>query len=135
MQSLAFRGKFPYSHFFWSIFSPIRSEYGEIQSICLYSVWMRENTDQNNSEYRHFLSSVGLFGILEKSCLKFRITTKDSTQSSSWVITAIFILTSETNNASQRKKKIPTWESSTIFRKNKLLIIWQSYDTTSPWKL
>ena len=32
--------------FFWSLFSRIRTEYGEIQSISLYSVRMRENTDQ-----------------------------------------------------------------------------------------
>ena len=35
----------------------IRTEYKEIQSICPYSVRMRENVDQNNSEYRHFLRS------------------------------------------------------------------------------
>ena len=32
--------------FFWSVFSRIRTEYGEILSISLYSVRMRENTDQ-----------------------------------------------------------------------------------------
>ena len=35
----------------------IRTEYGEILCISLYSVWRPENTDQNNSEYRHFLFS------------------------------------------------------------------------------
>ena len=30
----------------WSVFSRIRTEYGEIQSISPYSVRMRENTDQ-----------------------------------------------------------------------------------------
>ena len=34
-----------YSEFFWSVFSRIRTEYGEIRSITPYSVWMRENTD------------------------------------------------------------------------------------------
>ena len=38
--------------------SRIRTEYEEIPRISLYSVQMRENTDQNNSEYRHFLRSV-----------------------------------------------------------------------------
>ena len=38
-------------------FSHIRTEYGEIQSISPYSVRMRENTDQNNSEYGLFLRS------------------------------------------------------------------------------
>ena len=34
--------------FFWSVFSRIRTEYGEILRISLYSVRMRENTDQKN---------------------------------------------------------------------------------------
>ena len=45
------RKKCPYLEWFWSLFSRIRPEYGEIQS-------MRENTDQNNSEYGHFSRSV-----------------------------------------------------------------------------
>ena len=32
--------------FFWSVFSRIRTEYGEIRSISSYSVRIRENTDQ-----------------------------------------------------------------------------------------
>ena len=32
--------------FFWSVFSRIRTEYGEMLRISLYSVRMRENTDQ-----------------------------------------------------------------------------------------
>ena len=32
--------------YFWSVFSCIQTEYGEIQSISPYSVRMRENTDQ-----------------------------------------------------------------------------------------
>ena len=32
--------------FFWSVFSRIRTEYGEILHISLYPVRMRENTDQ-----------------------------------------------------------------------------------------
>ena len=43
--------KCPYSELFWSVFSHIRIEYGEIQSISQYSVRMRENKDQNNSKY------------------------------------------------------------------------------------
>ena len=38
--------------FFWSVFSRIRTEYGEIQSISPYSVWMRENTDQKKHRIR-----------------------------------------------------------------------------------
>ena len=39
------------SHFF-----RIWTEYGEIRSISLYSVWMRENANQNNSEYGLFFT-------------------------------------------------------------------------------
>ena len=52
------RKKCPYSELFWSVFSRIRTEYGEMRSISPYSVRMGENTDQNNSEYGHFLRSV-----------------------------------------------------------------------------
>ena len=34
------------------------TEYGHFQSKSLYSVQMRENTDQKNSKYGHFLHSV-----------------------------------------------------------------------------
>ena len=49
------RKKCPYSGLFWSVFSGIRTEYGEIFRNSPYSVQMLENTDQNNSEYGHFL--------------------------------------------------------------------------------
>ena len=52
------REKCLYSELFWSVFSRIRTEYGEIRSISPYSVRMWENADQNNSEYGHFLRSV-----------------------------------------------------------------------------
>ena len=52
--------KCPYSELFWSVFSGIRTEYGEIQSISPYSVRMLENADHNNSEYGRFLRSVTL---------------------------------------------------------------------------
>ena len=48
----------PYSEFFWPAFSRIWTEYEEIRSISPYSVQMRENTDQKNSEYGHFSRSV-----------------------------------------------------------------------------
>ena len=43
--------------FFWSAFSRIRTEYGEIRSISPYLVPIRENTDQKNSVFEHFLHS------------------------------------------------------------------------------
>ena len=46
------------SEFYWSVFFSIRTEYGEILRISPYSVRMRENADENNSEYGHFLRSV-----------------------------------------------------------------------------
>ena len=40
------RGKCPNTEFFWSVFSRIWTEYRKIWGISLYSVQMRENTDQ-----------------------------------------------------------------------------------------
>ena len=51
------RKKCAYSELFWSVFSRIRVEYGELRSISPYSVRMRENVNQNNSEYGHFSRS------------------------------------------------------------------------------
>ena len=51
------RENFPYSELFWAVFSRIRTEYGEILRISPHSVQMRENVDQNNSKYGHFLRS------------------------------------------------------------------------------
>ena len=56
--------KCPYSELFWSVYFGIRIPnfsifaYGEILNISPYSVWMRENTEQNNLECGHFLHSV-----------------------------------------------------------------------------
>ena len=58
---LAFRTlheKRQYLKLFWSAFSRIRTKYEEIH-ISPYSVRMRENVDQNSSEYGHFLRSRG----------------------------------------------------------------------------
>ena len=52
------REKCPYSEFFWSVLSLVRTEYGEILNISPYLVQIRENTDQKNSEYGHFSRSV-----------------------------------------------------------------------------
>ena len=48
----------PFSELFWSACSQIRTEYGEILHISQYSFRMQEFSDQNNSEYGHFLRSV-----------------------------------------------------------------------------
>ena len=52
---LSMRESCPYSELFWSVFSRIRTEYGEILRISPYSVQMRENANQNNSEDGDFL--------------------------------------------------------------------------------
>ena len=49
--------KFLYSEFFWSAFSRIWTEYGEIRSISPYSAEVPGNTEQKNSEYRNFCRS------------------------------------------------------------------------------
>ena len=66
-----------YSELFLSVFSHIRTGYGEIQSICPYSVRMRENTDKNNSEWGHILRSEESQEILETHCYKVPWLTKN----------------------------------------------------------
>ena len=56
---IALREKCLYSRFFWSVFSRIRTEYGEILGISPYSVRLWGYTDQEISEYRHFSRSDG----------------------------------------------------------------------------
>ena len=54
----ALREKCSYPEFFWSAFLRIPTEYGDLLCKSLYSVQMRENVDQKNSEYGHFSRSV-----------------------------------------------------------------------------
>ena len=53
----ALRKNCQYSEFFWSIFSRIPTEYGDLPSKSSNSVQMPENTEENNFEYGHFLDS------------------------------------------------------------------------------
>ena len=62
--------KCPYSELLWSVFSRIWTEYGEIRGISLFSVRIRENTEQNDSEYGHFSRSGN--GELTINCLTKR---------------------------------------------------------------
>ena len=57
-QLTSLREKCPYLELFWSRFSRIWTEHGEVLRIALYSVRIRENGDQKNSEYRHFTNFV-----------------------------------------------------------------------------
>ena len=43
------RKKCPYSEYFWSLFSFIRTEYGDLHSRSPYSVRMRKNKDQQKT--------------------------------------------------------------------------------------
>ena len=49
--------RYPYPALLWSVISCLPTEYGKIIRISPHSVQMQENTDQNNSEYGHFLRS------------------------------------------------------------------------------
>ena len=55
---LRLRKKCQYSEFFWSVFFHIPTEDGDLLRKSPYSVQMRENKDQNNSEYGHLLHGV-----------------------------------------------------------------------------
>ena len=50
IEGCSLRKKSLYLHFFWSVFSHIWTEYGNLQSKSPYSVRMRENADQKDSE-------------------------------------------------------------------------------------
>ena len=62
------REKCPYQELFWSVFSRIRTEDGEILRISPYSVRIWKDTDQNNFEYGHFLRSGFLYLTVIASC-------------------------------------------------------------------
>ena len=55
---ITLRENYLYLELLWSVFSGIRTECEEILHFSPYLVRMRENTDQNNTEYGHFLRSV-----------------------------------------------------------------------------
>ena len=90
--SLSLRKKCPYAELFWSLFSRIRTEYGEIQRISPYSVQMRENVDQNNSEYWQFSPSVYLSQIrdLPTNLFKSYIVPQTNSKGISYSIFDIF---------------------------------------------
>ena len=52
------RERCPYSEFFWSVFSYIRTEFGKIRSISPYSIQMLENT---NTDIFHAVTCGSLF--------------------------------------------------------------------------
>ena len=64
--TLKLREKYPYPEFFWSVFSRIGTEYGEILLISPYSIQIWKNTDQKNSEYTRFLRCVKILCVAMK---------------------------------------------------------------------
>ena len=69
----------PYPVLFLSAFSCIRTGYGEVLRVSLYSVQMQENADKNNSKYGHFFRSVKYFKFSDQASL---VTCKSSSYSS-----------------------------------------------------
>ena len=61
LERIRLRKRCQYLELLWSACSNIGTEYRETRSISPYTVQTRENTDQNNSEYEHFLCSVGFW--------------------------------------------------------------------------
>ena len=57
LQRLSLRKNCTYSEFFSSVFSRIRTEYGEIRRISPYLVRLRKNKDQKISKSGHFSRS------------------------------------------------------------------------------
>ena len=82
LAQLSLRKKCPYSESFWSAFSRIWTEYEEIRSISPYTVRMRGNADQNNSEYGHFSHSVSLLlkQVSNLSCTVFCKTSSEQSR-------------------------------------------------------
>ena len=59
--------------YFWSVFSCIWIEYEEILRISPYSVGMRQNVNQSNSKYGHFLRSDWLIYAIPTPHISFRV--------------------------------------------------------------
>ena len=55
----------------FNIFSHILTEYGDLLCKSPYSVRMRENADQKNSKYGHFLRCVNYEEVLNKKKSRF----------------------------------------------------------------
>ena len=56
--TVTLRKKCPYSEFSWSVFSYMRTHYGDLLCKSSHSVQIRKKIDQKNFKYEHFLRSV-----------------------------------------------------------------------------
>ena len=61
---------------FWSLYSSIRTENGDLQGKSPYSLRMRENMDQKNSECKYFLRNVCFFLRMNKILTRGTILVK-----------------------------------------------------------
>ena len=104
--------KCQYSELFWSVFSHIWTEYEKILSIFPYSVQMRQNTDQNNTDYGHFSRSASFQNSKNPSCIN--ILRKNFKISNSFMKTNVF----ETG-ISDHHKMISIFYHETSFYKGK----------------
>ena len=68
--TISLHEKSPYLECFWSVFSRIWTAYGEILRTFPYSVRVRQNTDQKNSQYGHFSRSAN---IRRYFCIMFQV--------------------------------------------------------------
>ena len=70
---ISLRENCPYSEFFWSAFSRIRTEYGNLLCKSPYSVLMWENADQKKSKYGYLFTqciSLNLIAFLQDYILE-----------------------------------------------------------------
>ena len=112
--------------FFWSVFSRIRTEYGEIRSISPNSVQVRENTDQKkNSVFGHFSHSACSKSYIawrsSEQALNFRFIDKGSHGDTSGTV-AHFMVTiacgKGVTTAEQQPGKIRSKKLFTFVREN-----------------
>ena len=110
VQSL--RKKCPYSELFWSVFSRIRTEYGEI---------LRKNTEQNNSECGHVLCGTSYLWILTSNQWSILCSTSNINYKTHCTKNEVFSLTISTVNMTKSAVfcgfgliywKNPEWKTS-----------------------
>ena len=89
------------------IFCCIRTKYGEIRSISPYSVRVREDMDQNNSEYGHFWrSEVYITTKMVKNMMK------------SMVVMSLVMMQGLKNSVEQLIDKLIFWKKNTLWNMN-----------------
>ena len=121
--------KCPYSEFFWSVFSLVRTEYKEIHSISPYSVRMLENTALKNSKYKNFSGSGrnNLFSLSYIShCNLKQLSDWHWTSLSNFTLYSHFLLISGFNFIPHFRSSHPEvfWKYATDLQKNTHAEVW-----------